>query len=40
MNGRASSGHFTPGQIDFGDGDADAFETGHLGYFDADDLRT
>jgi hypothetical protein len=28
-----------PGMIEFGDGDADAFATGHLGYCDANDLR-
>jgi hypothetical protein len=28
-----------PGMIDLGDDESDQIETGHMGYFDADDLR-
>lgn len=38
-NGRAASEQGSPGQIDFGDAESDQIETGHMGYFDADDLR-
>jgi hypothetical protein len=36
-NGRAASGHLTPGRIDYGE--AVEIETGHMGYFDTDELR-
>jgi hypothetical protein len=38
-NGRTASGHLTPGHIDYGDGEAGEIETGHMGYFDTDELR-
>jgi hypothetical protein len=34
-----ASEQFTPGQIDLGDDEWEQIETGHMGYFDADDVR-
>ena len=38
-NGRTASEHATPDMIDFGDDESDQIETGHMDYFDADNLR-
>ena len=38
-SGRAALDRLTPGRIDYGDGEVSEIETGHMGYFDADELR-
>jgi hypothetical protein len=38
-NGHAASHDLAPGRINYGAGDDVRIETGHMGYFDADDLR-